>query len=109
LLRRQYRLSLPMALVLPFRLIIAVPVVRFARETVAVSGIAAGAMIVVGGTVIRPVIIVNATVIAGATIVIVIVTGSTSSLVGAARITNERKKEQLFRCSFSSGRLGLRM
>ena len=98
-----------MALVLPFRLIIAVPVVRFARETVAVSGIAAGVMIVVGGTVIRPVIIVSATVIAGATIVIVIVTGSTSSLVGAARITNERKKEQLFRCSFSSGRLGLRM
>ncbi len=95
-----------MALVLPFRLIIAALAVRFAREAAAVYGIAAGAMIVAGGFVIHPVIIANATVIAGAMIVIAIVIAYTSSHAVVARITKERK-EQLFRCSFSSGRLGL--
>lgn len=80
-----------MALVLPFRLIIAALVVQFAREAVAVSGIAAGAMIVAGGIVIHPVIIVNATVLAGAMIAIAIVTAYISSRDVVARTTKEEK------------------
>lgn len=80
-----------MVLVLPSRLIIAALVVRFVREAVAASGIAAGAMTVAGGIVIHPVIIANATVLAGAMIATVIVTAYTSSRAVAARTTKEEK------------------
>lgn len=95
-----------MALVLPFRLIIAALVVQFVREAVAASGIAAGAMTVADGIVIHPAIIANETVLAGAMIAIVIATAYTSSRAVAARTT--RRKEQRFRCSFSSDGLSLR-